>query len=305
MRKRSERHYVLVLVTCLMAVLGQSRSAAAQQEGSKDIGVVVKAGEVIERPKASVAKPPHPTTYRPSRPFTKAHAPNTEYVQLGITVWRLLKQDGSDPQKCEEAQLVQEVEGGAPLGLGSMVRIGIEPITNDGFLYIIDRELFADGTYRTTQLIFPKAGYPNNWKLKGELVLIPKPSCFRINPSKTGKMQIAEELTFIFSPTKLQLPAPLGEGGMPLSDVLFKSWKSQWSVPVNVLERNLGDGLATSVKAQAEGVKSMDDVQDGQHLTEEDPLPRTIYRAAISRGKALLVTVPLRFKDSASPGPKN
>ena len=304
----------VVLLAALM-VLGAVRMRSVDsQEGSKDI-LVVKSEEVIDRSneqsgggragsKPSVAKPHRNVTYRSSKPFTIVPPPPTmEYAQVGVTIWRLLKQDGSDPQTCEEAQLLQQVEGGAPLGIGSMVRIGIEPLTHDGFLYVIDREQFADGTYGTTQLIFPTARTRNgnNWILKDELVLIPKPSCFRINPSKTGKTQIAEELTYILSPTPIQLPAPLVEKAMPLTDTVFKSWETKWSASINVLEMNIGAGTTTAVKAQAEGVKSLDDVQDAKQLTEEDPLPRTIYRATIRRGSAFLVTVPLRFKGTAAP----
>ena len=64
---------------------------------------------------------------------------------------------------------------------------------------------------------------------------------------------------------------------------------------------NIGAGMSTAVKAQAEGVKSLDAVQDAKQLTEEDPLPRTIYRATIRRGAAFLVNVPLRFKAAAAP----
>lgn len=299
----------LLAAYVVLLSLGHLCSAAAQ-EGSKDIGVV-KSEEVVNRSsqssgggsttnRATVGTPRRNVTYRPSRRFTKVPpTPTMEYANLGVTIWRLLKQDGSDPQeKCEEAKLLQQVEGGASLHIGSMVRIGIEPLTHDGFLYIIDREQFADGFYGDAGLIFPKLNTRggNNWVRKGELVLIPKPSCFRINQSKTGKLQTAEVLTMIVSPTPLQLPAPLGNRAMTISDQLFKSWETQWgTASVNVLEMNAA-GSTTSLKTEAEGTKSLDDVQDAQQLTEEDPLPRTIYRATIRKGKPLLVTVPLKFK---------
>ena len=178
--------------------------------------------------------------------------------------------------------------------------IGIEPLTHNGFLYVIDREQFADGSYGTARLIFPTLGTRNgnNSVRAHELVLIPRPpSYFRINPSSAGKTQTAEVLTMILSPTPLQLPAALGERAMTLRDALFKSWERQWSAPVNVLEQNGGAGMTTSVKAQVERGKSMDqEGQEAQPLTQEDPLPQTIYRATIVRGKPLLVTTPLRFK---------
>jgi hypothetical protein len=300
MRRRSERQGALMLAACLIAVLGHGRPVAAQ-EGSKDI----KSAEVIERPAKAAIPSPKPrrnVTYRASRPFTRARpASNMEYAQLGVTIWRLVKADGSKElaQEGEEAEL-EQVEASTGLSIGSRVRMGIEPLTHDGFLYVVDREQFANGTYGAARLIFPtlRTRNGNNSVRAHELVLIPRPpSYFRINPSSTGQNQTAEVLTMILSPMPLQLPAPLGEKAMTLSNELIKSWERQWSAPVNVLEMNGGAGLTTSVKAQAEGAKSLDqEGEERQQLTPDDPLPQTIYRATIRRGGALLVMVPLRFK---------
>lgn len=290
-------------VLCLTYVVPLSA-----QERSKDI----KSAEVIDRPtaipgnapanvnlgtKSDTIKSKSDATYHSSKPFKKRPpTPTMEYSQLGVTVWRLLKRDGSDPKECGDAQLRQPIEGDAPLEIGSMVQIGIEPLTHDGFLYVINREQFADGTFEATKLIYPTARTPNNWVLKGQLVLLPKPSCFIVNPSKTGKRQVAELLTYILSPTRLELPGPLGEGGTPLSDALFKSWEKQWSAPINILQMNLSQ--ADQVKKPMDGAKSLDDVRDSQQLSQADPLPRTIYRATVRKGRSLLVPMSLPFKPS-------
>lgn len=283
------------------------------QEGSKDIGVV-KSEEVVNRSaqaagggsttnRASVSVARRNVTYRPSRRFTRVPpAPTMEFAQVGLTVWRLQEAEGAKEmdQEGKEAKL-EQLEASKQLSLGSMVRLGIEPLTHDGFLYVIDREQFADLSYGAARLIFPTLSTRNgNNRVRAhELVLIPRPpSYFRINPSSTGKTQTAEVLTIIVSPTPLQLPAALGERAMTISDRLFKSWETQWgTTSVNVLEMNGGAGLTTSVKAQVEGAKSMDqEGQERQQLTQDDPLPQTIYRATVRRGRALLVTVPLQFK---------
>jgi len=297
--------------TCVIVLCaGQLRSVKAQ-EGSKDIGVV-PSEEVVNRPthaamggtgsNSAPAKPRRHATYRSSKPFTKgAPAPTMEYAQVGFTVWRLQKADGTKElgQEGDEAKL-EQVESSTALTIGSTVRIGIEPLTRAGFLYVIDREQFADGSYGAARLIFPtlRTRNGNNSVHAHELVLIPRPPAyFRINPSSTGKTQTAEVLTMIFSPTSLQLPEPLGDKPMTLSDPLFKSWEAKWSAPMNTLELNGGAGTTTSVKAQAEGSKSLDaEGQEAQQLTQEDPLPQTVYRATIRRGAAFLATVPLRFK---------
>ena len=144
------------------------------QDGSK--GIVSK--EVVERPvtppppKSSSDNPPvkksnRRVTYRSSKPFTKAPpAPREEYAKVGVTIWRL-KADGSKDlgQVGEESQTLEQVEVSTPLAIGSNVRLGIEPLTRDGYLYVIDREQFADGSYGTPHLIFPtlRRGKGTTW----------------------------------------------------------------------------------------------------------------------------------------------
>jgi hypothetical protein len=309
---------VVLLAMCVIVMSVGPYHLVAAQEGSKDI----KSEEVVNRAAQSAGggatvepagggstsdkasgKPRRNLTYRASRPFTKVPpAPAMEYVQVGVTIWRLQKAEGAKQmdQEGEEAKL-EQLEASTQLSIGSMVRLGIEPLTRDGFLYVIDREQFADGGYGEAQLIFPtlRTRNGNNSVRAHELVLIPRPpSYFLINPSNTGRAQSAEVLTIIVSPTPLQLPAALGERAMTISEQLFKSWETQWKpASVNVLEMNGGAGTTSSVKAQAEGAKSLDQQgQERQQLTQGDALPQTIYRAAIRKDRALLVTVPLKFK---------
>ena len=284
---------------------------AQGQVGSKGIESI----EVIERPKApadkatAVANPRRHVTYRSAKPFSKRPpAAGAEYAKLGVTIWRLQQTVGAKgmEQQGEEAQL-EQVEASQELSVGSAVRIGVESLGHDGFLYVVDREQFADGTYGVPLLIFPtlKTRQGNNHVRAHQLVLIPRPpSYFKINPSSTGKKQVAEVLTLIVSPTPLAVPA-LGDKAITLSGALFKSWETRWSAPVNTLEMEGGAGQTVPVETQIVGSKSLD--QEGaepEQLTDNDPLPQTVYRLTIKRGASLLVTVPLRFQTVAAPGGK-
>lgn len=284
----------------------QNTSKARDQEGSKGIESKetqkgIESKEVVDRgPKpaaaagAPVTKHRRHVTYRSSRPFSKRPpAAGTENVKVGLTIWRV-QANGSKSldQAGEESHTLEQVEANTPLSIGSNVRLGIESLTHDGYLYVIDREQFADGTYGRAQLIFPtlRTRNGNNSISVNDRILIPRrPSYFRINPSSTSKQQVAEVLTIIISPAKLQLPTALGDKPMTLSVEQFNEWEGKWSAPVDQWEIEGGAGEKT-------GAKDLGQVgEESQRLNEGDPLPQTVYRVTIRRGNPLLVTVPLRF----------
>ena len=311
MRKKSDYQRILVVLMLLVWVSGQGLSANAQDR-SKDIGVV-RSEEVVQRPKetgqgqtttkSSVVTSPGNSTYRPSKRFIQERLKRTmEYAQLGLTVWRL-QRDGTKglDQEGEEAKL-EQLEASTQLRVGSAVRLGIEPLTRNGYLYVIDREQFSDGTYGAARLIFPtlRTRSGDNSVRAHALVLIPRPpSYFRVNPSSTGKKQRAEVLTIIMSPMPLDLPEPLSDRPMVLSNGLLKLWETKWPARITVLELNGGAGMTSLAKAQTESTKTLDqEGNEAEPLTQSDPLPQTVYRATIRRGTPFLVTVPLRFKEA-------
>lgn len=297
--------WLQIVAACALCVIGGgSTTAQAQEEGSKGI----ESKEVVDRPanaaksRPPATKPRRRETYRTSERLTKrAPAPDIEYAAIGVTIRRLQVKAGSKDleQVGEEAQL-EQVEAGTPLSIGSSVRIYLEPIARGGFLYVIDREQFDDGTYGTPLLIFPtlRTRRGNNRVGANELIQIPNPpSYFRIKPSGTGKTQVAEVLTVIISPTPLELPASLAEKAMPLAAKQFKEWEASWSSPITSFEMEGGVGQIT-------GAKDLEQVGEEGQLTDDDPLPETVYRATVKKGSPILVTVPLRFGAAAAPKEK-
>lgn len=283
--------------------------------------VAIKADQVVKRSKriAGTATPARhvnssrqrrPDTYRSDKPLIEAQkTQGMENAQVGVTVWRLQRDAKELTQEGEEGQTLEQVEADTALTIGSRVRIGIEPLSRDGYLYVIDREQFADGSYGTPGLIFPtlKTRKGNNRVKVNQLIYIPMPpSYFRINASRTGKTQVAEVLIILLSPTPLELPAPITDKPLALSAEKVKEWERLWGTQANRLELQGGAGRTTSAKVQTEGAKSLDqEGAEAEQLAEDDPLPQTVYRAAIKQGNPLLVTVPLRFgRSSASDAKK-
>jgi serine/threonine protein kinase len=81
--------------------------------------------------------------------------------ELGVTVWRLRQSTAADPVRllvhetgaAAEQWTPERVELGTPLALGDRVRISIES-PRAGYLYVIDRERYADGSIGVPHVIF-------------------------------------------------------------------------------------------------------------------------------------------------------
>jgi hypothetical protein len=300
------QQWLMVIAAFIFGINNAHQATAQDQEGSKGIRAAEVIGRRANPPRKAGLKKRKPTSKKPQVGMTYSSPQKhtrtrptrgTEYVKVGVTIWVL--QDGSKSvdQVGEESQTLEQVEARTRLAIGSNVRLGVEPLTRAGYLYVINREQFDDGTYGTPRLIFPttRTRKGNNYVRRNERVLIPrKPSYFRINQSSTGKTQVAEVLTFIISSTPLQLPKALGETAMILSDDKFKEWEGKWSAPVNEFEMEQGAGRTI-------GEKDLGQVgEESQQLTEDDPFPQTVYRATIKKGNPLLVTIPLHFNLAAA-----
>jgi len=130
--------------------------------------------------------------------------------EIGVTVWRLRPSQSSDVgarvvvlDGLRQTEMTPErIEADTPLNIGDRVRLTIES-PRPGFLYIIDREQYADGSFGEPMLIFPtlhtRGG--DNRVAPGRLIDIPAQedqySYFTAQPTGNRRDQIAEVLTVI------------------------------------------------------------------------------------------------------------
>lgn len=152
----------------LLLVLGHS-PAAAQQTPSGDRtrqlkNTAFRAKRPAEPKPASVSTSTSTATVPPKSPAAPpqqldAEDPGDSLV--GITVWRLrpsLPEDDKDVRISAldggEELTPERIEAETPLREGEKVRISIEAALS-GYLYVIDREQYADGSFGTPYLIFP------------------------------------------------------------------------------------------------------------------------------------------------------
>ena len=228
-----------------------------------------------------------------------ARPPATE--EIGVTVWRLRPSRESDQggrvlvlDGLKQTQYTPErIEAGTPLNVGDRVRITVES-PRPGFLYIVDREQYADGSFGEPMLIFPtlKTRGGDNRVMPGKLIDIPAQedqySYFTAQPAGSRRDQVAEVLTVILAPKAL--PVTIGDQPLPVLPSQISLWETLWGGATETLELVDGAGRTWTNEEKAASAAN------GRQLTQAGPPPQTVYRVVARKtGGPLMVTVPLRY----------
>jgi hypothetical protein len=226
-------------------------------------------------------------------------APLEESSVVGLTFWRLRRSVEGDrarmlvhgPGSAKPSEFTPErIEAETPLGEGDMVRVSVEsPVA--GYLYVIDREEYAGGRYGDAYLIFPTARTRSgdNRVEAGRVVEIPAqddtPPYWTMRSLGAG--QVGEVLTIIISARPLDFAA--GREALKLRPGQAEEWEQKWGARVARLEQVGGHGTAwTPEEKEAGGERP-------RHLTQNEPLPQTVYHVAAKPGVPLLLAVRLRY----------
>jgi len=214
-------------------------------------------------------------------------------AQLGITIWRLRQaKDGEVGTRAlirekSSSWVPERVEADTTFREGDRVRLSVESPTK-GYLYVLDRDVFADGTTGGVMLIYPWAGALNELRA-GKLVDIPSqdddPSYFTAR--LTTPNQVGELLTFIFSTSPLDLPT--SDKPLQISKVQITEWEKLWAGSTERFEMEGGAGEAWTLEEQQAAAR-----KTGRQLTQGDPAPQTIYR--VSGGNSRVMFVNVRFQ---------
>jgi hypothetical protein len=216
---------------------------------------------------------------------------------VGVTVWRLRRSLATD--SADSRLLVQETENArtervewtperveveTPFAAGDRVRLSIES-PREGYLYVIDRELYADGTTSDPYLIFPtqRMRDGDNSVRAGKVIELPGTSAFRLTPLRPDYR--GERLTILVTSEPLpQVTVPAN--AERLDPALVAQWETQWAGATERLELVGGVGQAyTGIERDA--------AAQGRLLTQDDALPQTLYRVRSAPGSPVLISVPL------------
>jgi hypothetical protein len=301
---RALRSTALGLAAALVAV--SIASAQSDDDASRGLGDF---GFLRLRPVATKTSTPHKRpVYKRATPATTTSTvvptPSAGDTLVGVTVWRLRPAAKSDGETARI--LVQEAatSGGdgewtpervdldTPLAEGQHVRLAIET-PRDGYLYVVDREVYSDGSTSPPVLIFPttRTRGGNNRVNAGAIVEIPAltddRAYFTVKRSRPD--QTAESLTVIVTPTPLD-GVTITNTAQVLDAKQFAAWARSWGGPVERVDLAGGVGTVYTPTEKASGASA------DTRLTQNDPAPQTIFRIAGHAGSPVLVTFPLKIQ---------
>jgi hypothetical protein len=231
-------------------------------------------------------------TYRPATSLTKRS--DQPELQVGVTIWKL--EPPTDESFNAERSvsgsywnrgdwIPKRVEADVMFRKGDSLRISIES-PRHGYLYVVNRDWLADGTYGVTNLIFPTQGEDNRLEA-GKLIDIPAQDepPFKASPDLN---QSSEVLTIIVTSSPLKLR--LGPKAIPVSKKQLSEWEQRWGGQAGRLEMNGGAGQARTMEEELAASPTR-----ARQLTREDPMPQTIYSVVPRSTGGLLFNLVLSY----------
>ena len=208
--------------------------------------------------------------------------PNT--LKVGVTLWTVQRIDDGRSRK----EVAKRVEADTQFREGDLLRLSIES-PRTGYLYVVDRDWFTNGSSGETNLIFPVRGEDNRLKA-GKLIEIPaeRHAPFKAAPKPN---QAGEMLTILI--TKAPLSLPLSNNFLPISHAQLTQWENMWSGMTERFEMNGGAGqVRTLPEQQAAATGGI------RQLTRDDPAPQTIYFLTPRSTDGLLFNLLLSYVDT-------
>jgi hypothetical protein len=192
------------------------------------------------------------------------------------------------------------VDDNAMLSTGERVRLGLESLSRDGFVYVIDREQFADGTFGDPYLIFPTRSIHNgsNYARPGLQIQLPRAEgCFCVKSRNAQKVLVADNLIVIVASQPLLSAEEIGvrEIALPAKLISHVSRADKERAYRGALKD--GVGLAQTPAELSAGTKGLFDTEPA--LTQNDLPPQNFYQSLVARGSAAVFSLYLRYNSKS------
>ncbi len=295
----------LFIVVCCLACTSAFAQIKTKAKSQPDADRGIVAEEFLKaRPGAKSGAKTTRAKYVSTTPKAGSQKSHGEFAQIGLTVWRLrpakshdsvrmIVQDGADAVEWTP----ERISADTPMRLNDRIRLSFEAPQN-GYLYIIDREQYADGSYGQPELIFPttRTRGGDNRVSAGHIIELPgqedRPNFFTMKPRRADVR--SESLTVIVTQQPLE-GITIGEKPLVLTAEQVAKWEQTWGTRVERFEMADGIGKTWTQAEKEAGANAT------RQLTQEDPAPQTIYRVAVKPNQPILVKVGLRYARTARP----
>lgn len=217
---------------------------------------------------------------------------------VGVTIWRLRPAGRSDSgerlivhgDNATKEWVPERISANTRLAPGDRLRISVEA-ARDGYLYVVDREQYADGSLGEPYLIFPTTRTLNgdNKVSVGKLTEIPaqadSPPYFTIRRSRPD--QVAEVLSVLVTPVPLE-GVEITDKALKLTEAQVASWEQSWSTSVGRLEMESVGQSWTRAEKDAGATNT-------RALTASAPAPQMIFYRPRST-QAIFVKLRLSYR---------
>jgi hypothetical protein len=302
-----------VVMLLMLALIPAGHAFAQDEEKSIKSEALMKNRPVSKRSTSNSRREPviyrfvRKSVSKKNRVIPKPKRVIMEDALLGLTVWKLRPAKKEDPVNessegsgDDDEDTLERIEAEMPLKDGERIRLSVESLSHKGYLYVIDRELYSDGTYSLPKLIYPTLLSQNRNSLirPGDLIFIPQGSRhFRVNSKQAEKTQVAEVLTFIISPKQLFKLSDLQMKAIDIPLSQFEAWVDKWEPDdMTLLEEIDGAGKTITLVEQSVGQESAKDLTErSNRLSPDDPTPQTVFRSRIRSGNPYLVNVSIKY----------
>lgn len=317
--------FAKVILSVLFCLLLTAATIAAQDEPedepptrsitSKDFRANrAKSNAPVRRPAAGktvTASANRRYKYTTRRKSIRRKSPDADAVkkvvykteELGITFWRLrpLKKFeinaadiatfsvriGTDKSENWTAERVSSTTLFRP---GDRVRFTIES-SRTGYMYIVNREFYTDGSSGEASLIFPtlRTRGGDNRVRAGSLIEVPAADdsvpYFTVTPRRED--YAGEELAVIITSAPIPGIEPERQA-QRITREKVEQWLEDWGSTVDIYDAEDGLGIAYSVEEAAAANSTT------RELFQEEPLPQTIYRLKVRADLPFIVPFQMR-----------
>jgi len=287
--------FALLIVVAISICLAEPQSLVRAQKADETTRKLWDTA-FIEASKTPRKSSKRRSSYRIATPNVPVDNVSPDTV-VGVTIWRLRPANRSDSgerlivhdDNATREWLPERISANTKLVEGDRLRISVEAV-RAGYLYVIDREQYADGTLGEPYLIFPTtrtAGGANEVAV-GRLLEIPaqddSPPFFTMRKSRPD--HVAEVVSVFVTPTPLE-GFQISDKAQKLSEAQVAAWEKNWGSSVGRLE------MSTVGQAWTREEKNA----NTRALTASAPAPQILfYRPSLKPTEPIFVKLKLQYR---------